>query len=64
MNIYPDNLKLRELFTKGGLMLFTISRPPAVYKGTITLSPVADCFQRRVVYMREYLYKGNDGREE
>lgn len=64
MNIYPDNLKLRELFTKGGLMLFTIHRPQAVYKGTITLSPVADCFQRRVVYMREYLYKGNDGREE
>ena len=64
MNIYPNNLKLRELFTKGGLMLFTIHRPQAVYKGTITLSPVADCFQRRVVYMREYVYKGNDGKEE
>ena len=50
MNLYPNNLKLRELFTKGGLMLFTISRPQAVYKGTITLSPVADCFQKRVVH--------------
>ncbi len=64
MNIYPNNLKLRELFTKGGLMLFTIQRPQAVYKGTITLSPVADCFQRRAVYIREYQYKENDRKGE
>ena len=65
MNLYPDNLKLRGLFSKGGAMLFTIHRPEAVYKGTITLSPVVDCFQRRAVYIREYLYnKGNDRKGE
>ena len=64
MNIYPNNLKLRELFTKGGLMLFTIHRSDAVYKGEITLLPVVDCFQKRVVHIREYLYRGNDGKEE
>ena len=64
MNIYPNNLKLRELFTKGGLMLFTIHRPEAVYKGEITLLPVVDCFQKRVVHTREYLDKGNAGKEE
>lgn len=64
MNLYPNNLKLRELFTKGGVMLFTIHRPETIYKGTITLSPVVDCFQRRAVYIREYLYKGNDRKGE
>ena len=64
MNIYPNNLKLRELFTKGGVLLFNIHRPGAVYKGAIMLSPAADCFQKRVVHIREYLYKGNDGKGE
>lgn len=59
MNLYPNNPKLRELFTKGGLMLFTIQRQEALYKGTVTLSPVTDCFQKRAVHIREYLYKGN-----
>ena len=63
MNLYPNSLKLRELFTKGGLMLFTIQRQEALYKGTVTLSPVTDCFQKRAVYIREYLYKGNVGKE-
>src|SRR3989339_672813 len=52
--------KLKSLYTKGGIMLFAIERPNRLYKGTIMLSPVENCCQRRAVYVREYVYRKND----
>jgi Cft2 family RNA processing exonuclease len=49
--------QLSALRIKGGVLFFTIQRPRQVYKGTIILSAVENCCQRRVVYIREYRYK-------
>ena len=57
-----NNQKLKSLYTKGGIMLFAIERPNRLYKGTIMLSPVENCCQRRAVYVREYVYKNDADR--
>ncbi|HAH20917.1 MAG: hypothetical protein A2Y00_05970 [Omnitrophica WOR_2 bacterium GWF2_43_52] len=60
MNIPTNNKqKLQSLYAKGGIMLFAIERPNRLYKGTIMLSPVENCCQRRAVYVREYVYKND-----
>ena len=50
------NSKFTSLRNKGGMMFFTIQRPTRFYKGTILLTPVEDCHQKRAVYIREYRY--------
>lgn len=60
INIPTNNKqKLQSLYAKGGIMLFSIERPNRLYKGTIMLSPVENCYQRRVVHVREYGYNDN-----
>lgn len=49
--------RLLSLRAKGGIMFFTIQRQARLYKGTIMLSPVQNCYQRRAVYIKEYRYK-------
>lgn len=56
MNNYTHNHKLTALRNKGGIMFFTIQRQDRLYKGTIMISPVENCCQRRAVYIREYRY--------
>lgn len=57
MNSYSYSQKLMALKSKGGIMFFTIQRQNRLYKGTIMLSPVENCCQKRAVYIREYRYK-------
>jgi hypothetical protein len=52
-----DSQRLTKLRARGGIMFFVIERPCRLYKGTIMLSPVENCYQRRAVYIREYKYK-------
>lgn len=52
-----DNQRLTKLRARGGIMFFVIERPCRLYKGTVMLSPVENCYQRRAVYIREYKYK-------
>lgn len=52
-----DSQRLMKLRARGGIMFFTIERPSRLYKGTVMLSPVENCYQRRAVYVREYKYK-------
>lgn len=52
-----DSQRLTKLRAKGGIMFFVIERPCRLYKGTVMLSPVENCYQRRAVYIREYKYK-------
>lgn len=49
--------RLMNLRAKGGIMFFVIEKQNRLYKGTIMLSPVVNCYQRRAVYVREYIYK-------
>jgi len=57
MELYNQNLKLKTLYAKGGLLFFTIERSTRLYRGTILLSPVKDNRQKRAVYIKEYLKK-------
>ena len=52
-----DSQRLEKLRARGGVMFFVIERPSRLYKGTVMLSPVENCYQRRAVYIREYKYK-------
>ena len=54
MDIQPINQSLTKLRAKGGIMFFSIEKPARLYKGTILLSPIENCFQKKAVYIREY----------
>ena len=60
MNLNSVNPKLSALLAKGGIMLFTVERPNVVYKGSIMLSPLQDCCQKRAVHINEYRYYEQD----
>ena len=60
MNINSVSPKLSTLLAKGGIMLFTVERPNVVYKGSIMLSPLQDCCQKRAVHINEYRYYGQN----
>ena len=51
-----EKQRLQSLSTKGGIMLFTIEKEDRLYKGSIILSAVEGCNQKRAVYVREYKY--------
>ncbi len=60
MNINSASSKLSVLLAKGGIMLFTIERPNVLYKGSIMLSPLKDCCQKKAVHINEYRYYGEN----
>ena len=57
-----DNQKQRvtSLYAKGGIMLFTIERQNRLYKGTVMLFPVENCYQRRAMYIKEFRYSNRE----
>ncbi len=60
MNLNSTNPKFSALLAKGGIMLFTVERQNVVYKGSIILSPLQDCCQKRAVHINEYRYYGQN----
>ena len=64
MNLNSVNPKFSALLAKGGIMLFSIERPNVVYKGSIMLSPLKNCCQKRAVQINEYRYYEQNQEEQ
>ena len=64
MNLNSANPKFSALLTKGGIMLFTVERPNVIYKGSIMLSPLKNCCQKRAVQINEYQYYEQNQEEQ
>lgn len=60
MKLNSANHKLSALLAKGGIMLFTVERPDIIYKGSIILSPLQGCYQKRAVHINKYRYYGQN----
>ena len=51
--------RLHTLYSKGGIMFFTVEKQDTVYSGMVLLSPVEDNFRRRAVYVKQYRCNDN-----